>query len=591
MARTRKVTRSTTLTRTLASEILSGLGCDLSLQIRNHVLSNTRDGDSAIVKMEVPDPKGYGDWRDFFRDYCAVSLLSKCDFLDTGVDRAAVAIEKFLLCESKCSEMNLKLISPDSVPSLDADVNEVFHLARRKIRRVLGKFCWDEASSLAAFGPGAAVGVSRRRSHMVDKFGLERPTVTGECATLADVFIKMSPQWSSTVPVTSGRSEDCFEIVRGSRITTVPKSAKTDRVIAIEPLMNMFFQKGIGAVIRRRLKTVNVNLDDQTRNQDLAKIGSESGSLATIDLASASDSISRGLVEWLVPEDWLVAMKCCRSVWCTLPSGEEKFLQKFSSMGNGFTFELESLIFWAFCSASILVSGESAHNLGVYGDDLIVPTTVSDLLIRVLESAGFATNTDKTFVSGPFRESCGKHFFLGRDVTPLYIRKDASDPERLLWLANSVKRLGHRLIGSGYGCCASLYPAWCSILRALPQYLKKLSIPEGFGDGGIVRDFDESVPRRHPCWDAFVTKHVRRVYSTFRPCNQPALTTSLFLGERRKGSPLSFTRSYTGAVVANVRDVIPLEKPTSRYRLQVVKLVVNRWYGLGPWVPGFNQHP
>lgn len=588
MARTRNVIHNATLTRNLASQILRGLGCDLSLRLSGLVESNTRDCDSAIVKMESPNPTGYSDWRDFFRDYCATSLLSKCDFLDTGVDRAAVAIEKFLLCEDRCYEMNRKLISPHSTPSSDVDVNKVFHLARRKIGRVLGAFSWDEASSLAAFGPGAAVGVPRRRSHMVDKFGLERPTVTGECATLAEVFIKTSPQWSSTVPVTSGKTEDSFEIVRGSRVTTVPKSAKTDRVIAVEPLMNMFFQKGIGAVVRRRLKTVGVNLDDQSRNQNLAKLGSVNGSLATIDLASASDSISRGLVEWLVPEDWLTAMKHCRSVWCTLPSGEQKFLQKFSSMGNGFTFELESLIFWAFCSACSLYCGESARDIGVYGDDLIVPTSVSDLLIRVLDCAGFSTNTEKTFVSGPFRESCGKHFFLGHDVTPLYIRKDVSDPERLLWLANSIKRLAHRLVGSGYGCCASLEPSYSSVIGRIPRYLSKLSIPEGFGDGGLVRDFDESVPRRHPCWDAFVTKHVRRDYSTFRPCNQPALTAALFSLERKSGPPLSITRTPRGAVGVDVRDVVPLEKPTSRYKLQVVKLVVDRWCGLGPWVLGFN---
>lgn len=572
--------------RDLLAAIYRGLGGKDSERLASLIETNDRVSDVSILSMESPDPNGYDDWRDFFRDYCESSLLSKCDFLDTGIDLQAVAIEKFLLCESRCHEMNVRFIHPDADPFEDHAVRKIFHLARRKIGRVLGSFSWDEASSLSAFGPGAAVGVPRQRCHMVDKFGYLKPTVTGECATLAEAFIKASPQWSSTVPVLSGRSEDCFEIVRGSRVTTVPKSAKTDRVIAIEPLMNMFFQKGIGACIRRRLKTVRVNLDDQTRNQELAKLGSVNGKLATIDLSSASDSISRGLVEWLVPDDWVTAMKHCRSVWCTLPSGEEKFLQKFSSMGNGFTFELESLIFWAFCSSVLSYCGESARDLGVYGDDLIVESSVSELLIRVLDFAGFATNKSKTFVSGPFRESCGKHFFQGHDVTPLYVRKDIADPERLLWLANSVRRLAHRLVGLDYGCCDRLRPVYSSILRRLPVGLRKLSIPEGFGDGGVVRDFDESVPRRHRYFDAYVTAHVRRVYSAFHPCDQPALTTALFQLDRRDSGSLIFT-TRNGKLLIEIRGDVPLEKPTSRYKQRVVKLLVDRWYGLGPWVAGF----
>lgn len=566
------------------AEIYRGLEGTLSPYLPLEILKGTREGDISVIKAESPKPESYGDWRSFFCDWAAFNLGSKYESLDLGIDRSSVAIEKFLQCEEYCRLMNVKFRHPDHDPFQDRCVSEVFHLARRKIGRVLGVFSWDEAVPLMAFGPGASVGVSRRRCHVVDKFGLVKPTVTGECATLAAALIGASPQWSSTVPVLSGRPEDCFEIVRGSRVTTVPKNAKTDRVIAVEPLMNMFVQKGIGACIRRRLRSVKINLDDQTRNQDLARKGSIDSSLATIDLSSASDTISRGLVEWLLPDDWVTAMKHCRSVWCVLPSGEEKFVQKFSSMGNGFTFELESLIFWALCSACLHMKGESVRDLGVYGDDLIVPSHLAEFVIRVLSEAGFSTNTEKTFVTGPFRESCGKHFFQGHDVTPLYIRKDVADSEKLLWLANSIKRLAHRKVGMSYGVSDSLRAAYDLVIRSLPRDLRKLSIPEGFGDGGLVRDFDEARPRRHRYFDAFVTKHLRREYSTFRVCNQPALTASLFFLERRSGPLLSFTRNgLSGAVGGEVL----LDKPTSRYRPRVVKLLVNRWCGLGPWVAGF----
>lgn len=576
------MSHSVTSTRTILAKIYLGIDGALANDCATWIQSGQHD--QKILEIEPPDPNGYDDWRAFFRDYATASLCSKFEKLELGVNRSKVAIDKFLLCEEHCRLINKKFRHPEVDPEMDPTTLAIFHRARRKIGRVLGRFDWDEAVPLMAFGPGASVGLPRKRSHVVDKFGFQKPTVTGECATLAELLIGSSPQWSSTVPVTSGRTEDCFSIVRGSRVTTVPKNAKTDRVIAIEPLMNMYVQKGIGALIRRRLRTVGVNLDDQTRNQLLARKGSADGSLATIDLSSASDSVSLGLVEWLVPPDWVLAMKICRSIRSVLPSGEEVLLQKFSSMGNGFTFELESLVFWALCSACLQFYGESVSDLGVYGDDLIVPTLLSGRVIDVLSEAGFTTNKEKTFVIGPFRESCGKHFFRGHDVTPLYVRKDISGEEMLLWAANGIRRLAHRMVGYDYGCCSGLHPAYKHVVRALPDDLRKLSIPEGFGDGGLVRDFDESHPRRHRCYDAYVTRHLTRVYSSFVPSGQAVLTTALFFLERR----VSQLRDRFGFVVGGE---VPLRKPTQRYRLRVVKLVVPQWCGLGPWVDSFSRRP
>lgn len=526
------------------------------------------------------------DWRLFMAVYQAAELVSKLDCLDFGVNRAEAAVKKFLEMEEVCSQTNLKLVSLDSTVFPTADVSSVFHRARRKIERLLGRFSWEETEPFLAFGPGASVGVTRRRSHAVNKFGLERPTTTGECATLAEAFIKTSPQWCSTVPVLSGRSEDCFSVVRGSRVTTVPKNAKTDRVIAIEPLMNMFFQKGIGGVIRRRLRGVGVNLDCQLRNQEKARQGSLDGSLATIDLSSASDCVSRGLVEWLMPDDWKLAMKICRSKSSVLPSGEEIFLQKFSSMGNGYTFELESLIFWALSSECTHLMGESTRDNCVYGDDIIVPVGVVPLLLEVLEFAGFKPNSSKSFWEGPFRESCGKHFFLGHEVTPLYVRKHVGTPERKLWLANSIRRLASRFVGYGYGCDKRFEGAYLGVIRELPRKYRNLSIPEGFGDGGLVRDFDEARPRRHRYFDAYVYPHLYRSYSCYVPSGQPALTCSLFFLERQHERVDRMLGPFWRPIHASRGDG-SLEITTQRFSERIVKSLAPQWVGLGPWLEGF----
>ena len=235
------------VTRGWAIQILESLGTVISLECARLMKIGN---DAALLDMKPNF--GEADWRTLMKDYLAVELVSKADFLNLpGTNRAEVAIQKFLESEAHCYTTNVRFVSAIRDPVFpDSDVATVFHRARRKIARLLGEFSWEEAEGCMAFGPGASVGVTRKRSHAVHKFGLLRPTVTGECATLAQLLIRRCPQWSKTVPVISGMTEDCFSVVQGSRITTVSKNAKTDRVIAIEPLMNMYVQKGIGKLIR-----------------------------------------------------------------------------------------------------------------------------------------------------------------------------------------------------------------------------------------------------------------------------------------------------------------------------------------------------
>jgi hypothetical protein len=570
-------------TLSICISALRGLDTELSHRCADFL----EKGDHASYLLQKPS-FDVDCWRTFFRDYQAVELLSKFDGLTLpGVNREVVAIDKFLASEKNCRAVNERFqhfYSPGhGIPS---ELYAIYNRARVKIERILGSFSWDEAVPFMAFGPGASIGLTRKRRHPWYKFGSINPTSTGENAAIAELLIGSSPQWSKTVPVTPGIHPTNLLIVRGSRITTVPKNAKTNRVIAVEPLMNMFVQKGIGGVIRRRLKGVGIDLNDQTRNQILARKGSISGLLATIDLASASDSISRGLVEWLLPSDWVTAMKICRSSYSVLPSGEEIFLQKFSSMGNGYTFELESLIFWALSSACLESVGESSRDLSVYGDDIIVPCSVVPVLIPCLSYVGFETNVGKSFWEGPFRESCGKHYFLGHDVTPLYVRKDVGNAERKLWLANSIRRLAYRMMGLDYGCCARLRSTYDMVCRKVDRRYVKLSIPDGFGDGGLVRDFDEARPHRHRFFDGFVVQHLQRRFATFSPSGQPALTLSLF----NKGGLVQADHTDPYADRMSLRDFalrirygVPFEVETERFRYGLVKTVVPLWGDLGPW--------
>jgi hypothetical protein len=209
------------------------------------------------------------------------------------------------------------------------------------------------------------------------------------------------------------------QMVTHNKITLVPKTAKVHRTIAVEPLLNGYVQKGIDEYLRRRLKRHGCDLRDQTRNQRLALQGSLPGPnpFATIDLSSASDSMSYELVRDMVPPDWFEMLNSTRSFEYEL-QGTRKRYEKFVSMGNGFCFPLETLIFSSVCAA-VYAYHHLTADFSVYGDDIIVRSSVAKDVLAFLRSLGFRHNPDKTFLTGPFRESCGADWYNGEDVRPI----------------------------------------------------------------------------------------------------------------------------------------------------------------------------
>jgi hypothetical protein len=181
--------------------------------------------------------------------------------------------------------------------------------------------------------------------------------------------------------------------------------------------------------------------------------------LATLDLAMASDCLSTEVVAYFCPIDLFTYLDEIRSTH-TLLDGESVKLEKFSSMGNAFTFELESLIFWSVVSTVSEMMGRTIF--GVYGDDLICHKQCVELIVETLRFIGFDINTSKSFTEGNFFESCGKHYYAGRDVTPLYQKTCPTSPEEGLRMANRIiryaARLGqHRILDkrmrSAWECC------------------------------------------------------------------------------------------------------------------------------------------
>ncbi|DAD52311.1 RNA-directed RNA polymerase [ssRNA phage SRR6960799_20] len=269
-----------------------------------------------------------------------------------------------------------------------------------------------------------------------------------------------------------------YKIVPGSRLEFVEKNYKTKRAILIEPDGNMVLQKGVGNIIRKQLKrVVNIDLDDQTRNQRLAFAGSVSGSLGTIDLSAASDSVSLALLRILLPWKWYELIYELRSP-CYLDGDIWRTMRKVSSMGNGFTFELESLVFYCLTQAVVDVLKPKETRVGIFGDDIIVATSVCGALESVLNRCGFSLNQEKSFWRGPFRESCGKHFHNGLDVTPVYCKADLDDASEVYRLYNQVR------LWARQGCNFDFDERFNAPLRTISGLLAKadrIQIPLEYG--------------------------------------------------------------------------------------------------------------
>lgn len=226
---------------------------------------------------------------------------------------------------------------------------------------------------------------------------------------------------------------------------TVDKKTDIDRVACKEPEINMFLQRSIGSHIRHRLRRFGIDLNDQSINRGLAK-SAVKRNLATIDLSSASDSITRQLVIALLPFDWWHLLDDIRVHSTSVDGYEDHELEMFSSMGNGFTFELESAIFWALTRAVMHESGIRG-TVSVYGDDIIAPCAIAPRLARIFNWFGFSVNQKKSSWSGPFRESCGGHYHNSYDISPFYLKDPVTRKTDVIRLLNFLMEWDSREVG------------------------------------------------------------------------------------------------------------------------------------------------
>jgi hypothetical protein len=225
-----------------------------------------------------------------------------------------------------------------------------------------------------------------------------------------------------------------------AKLIAVPKTLKTPRMIASEPVAHQYLQLGMMNWIRKNLPyqiRSSIDFRSQVPSRELCLRSSLTGDLATVDLSSASDRLSCWVVEraFRGNSSFLRALHACRTRWIVNSTniGERYHLKlrKYAAQGNGTTFPVQTIVYTMICIAVLLYErGEkvssktikrASQDVRVFGDDIIISSSAVPTLALLLSFLELKVNVSKTHYSGKFRESCGMDAYNGFDVTPLYM--------------------------------------------------------------------------------------------------------------------------------------------------------------------------
>lgn len=365
-------------------------------------------------------------------------------------DSETAAFKKFVAAEDRCRESNRRL-SLSGV--LSSEFRREMEYMRRWILSTIGETPdLFSINDKCGFSSGAALGVHGNATNLYRKFFSESgwsvsptalPYAIGALCSNEQFLLALCDEGRDYVCVNTDVARSVIRnksvLVAYNKVEFVPKTAKTDRSIAVEPLLNSYLQKGIDSELRSFLLRRGYDLSDQSRNGYLAMVGSRDGSLCTLDLSSASDSISIELARRLLPEAWFDLLNRTRSP-SYLYNGEIRRYEKFVSMGNGFCFPLQTLLFASAVRAALSSTESSDWTHAVYGDDIIVPASAFNRLVEILEFMGFVPNSAKSFSTGPFRESCGADWYEGQDVRPVYLDYPLWSTSQIMIFHNATLR-------------------------------------------------------------------------------------------------------------------------------------------------------
>jgi len=409
---------ASSLVRDFQSNLDDPSFCDCYVPvIHDRNLARVRKLASAVIEEDAPVR--------YKAAYQLQSLFKRYRFeTDTYSDAELVekAIKSFHDTQRRIRELDFG--------ALDAITSEVVDHARTYIAKVLGVYSDEEHRSLCRFGRRASVGIPARMASEAARWELP---ISGSPEQISWFDSEMS-QIASVQDYWAGMKgsdpqRSTYQETSSLTLTLVPKTFKSLRAIMPNTTIGSYMSYGLGEMMRIRLKRAGYDIRSlQMKHRVLAREASIHSLYVTADLSSASDSISVQLVELLFPADWLNILRQSRIGTVVLPDGSRTDSNTFCTMGIGYTFPLQTLVFLALLKAieATLFNRWNRRTVSVYGDDMIYSSPMHDTVVRVFEELGFVINLDKTFHEGNFRESCGGDYYHGVDVRPFQPRNGSA---------------------------------------------------------------------------------------------------------------------------------------------------------------------
>jgi len=355
-----------------------------------------------------------------------LTLIFSKILLPCTPERERKAFDDYVQCDSEINE---------GIPATDKDLSEFSRMASLLFGPIFSKLDRKifDGSIVPKHGPGATAEKLTSNGKYLNRYW---PSRLEDVFHVGD-FLYPNARFVSECYDEIDFAEPGAEIP--SRVISVPKTQSAPRIIAIEPTAMQYVQQGI---LEALMQAINedflidlIGTEDQGPNQALAQLGSEDGSLATLDLSEASDRVHSELVRRLLARHPLAkeGVFACRSERASVPGHGIISLAKFASMGSALCFPFEAMVFLTIIFLSL--EQEQGHmftkrseikdfigRVRVYGDDLVVPIDCVHTVVYNLSHFGAKVNGRKSFWTGRFRESCGKEYFEGQDVSIVKVR-------------------------------------------------------------------------------------------------------------------------------------------------------------------------
>lgn len=379
-------------------------------------------------------PIGLGP-REYAKYSAIISLFKKSEVesSDTAEDET---LAKFAVANRTCCN---KLKDHFDLSNDRPDVGYSISYARQLLYQVFTNP--ENAPTMASievkarFGPGASIGLRGRPSAYYFKVGDAAMTASSDFVrSWYKTSVSFNPLCEAAEMARQARHGD-IELESCGSLSFVPKSYASRRIVVTEPTVNTYFQLGLGGLIEGILsKEFGIDFGVQPGlNAQMAEIGSMDGSYATMDLSQCSDYISLELCRFMFPRNVFDWMKILRTGTVRIGKARQT-LGMMSTMGNGFTFPMQTvllaaLVLGVYDTLGIGPNDKIGKTWGVFGDDIVIKTQAYNLLSLVLARLGLVVNASKSFSEGPFRESCGKDYYLGYNVRGVYLKRYTTDQD------------------------------------------------------------------------------------------------------------------------------------------------------------------